>query len=263
MREARSASDERAERRPPPAIAVVVPAHNESALLGATLRSTRAAARRLGPDGPRVVTVVAADACTDGTAAVARRHGAHVVEVSRRNVGAARAAAVTAALGLLGEDAWRTWIAVTDADTVVPARWLSHQLFHAGRGWECVVGTVRVASHPPVDKAVLHRHDALYFAGRPPVRRLPWDHPHVHGANLGVTAEAYRSAGGFPPLTHGEDRALVAALEREGRRILRTDRCPVRTAGRSTPRAPHGFGAFLRALDHPAETGAEPPELPR
>ena len=43
-------------------------------------------------------------------------------------------------------------------------------------------------------------------------------HPHVHGANLGVTAAAYLAAGGFSALRTGEDHALVRALETAGRR---------------------------------------------
>jgi hypothetical protein len=44
-------------------------------------------------------------------------------------------------------------------------------------------------------------------------------HRHVHGANLGVSAEAYRRAGGFPPLTCSEDVALVDRLIATGARI--------------------------------------------
>ncbi|MGW7554859.1 glycosyltransferase, partial [Streptomyces rimosus] len=80
----------------PAALVVAVPAHNEEAALPAALRALHTAARQpeLLARRVRVVTVVAADACSDGTAALARRHGAHVVELERRNVGAARAAAV-------------------------------------------------------------------------------------------------------------------------------------------------------------------------
>lgn len=48
----------------------------------------------------------------------------------------------------------------------------------------------------------------------------------------------------------GEDRALVEALPGTAR-VLRTDACPVLTSGRTAPRAPGGFGVFLRDLAGP------------
>ncbi|WP_241779284.1 glycosyltransferase [Streptomyces rimosus] len=183
----------------PAALVVAVPAHNEEAALPAALRALHTAARQpeLLARRVRVVTVVAADACSDGTAALARRHGAHVVELERRNVGAARAAAVAHGLDLLGPAADRAWIATTDADTLVPAAWLAHQVEQAAAGWDCVLGTIRVAPHPTLSAAVAQRHRSLYFAGRP-ARDRAWDHPHVHGANLGVAADAYSAHEGSP-----------------------------------------------------------------
>jgi glycosyltransferase involved in cell wall biosynthesis len=231
----------------PSACAVIVPAHDEAATLSATLHSVRAAARHPEVAGVPVLTVVVADACTDGTVAVAEAGGALVVRESFHNVGRARASGARAALRRLSAYGDGLWLATTDADTVVPPRWLAHQVRHARQGWECVVGTVRLAPHPPLAPATAARHDAHYFAQRPPGPGA-WHHPHVHGANLGVGAGPYQEAGGFPPLAHSEDRSLVAALERAGRRILRTDVCPVLTSGRVDSRAPHGFGAFLTSL---------------
>ncbi|MFH9424255.1 glycosyltransferase [Streptomyces sp. NPDC017529] len=235
--------------RTPKALVVAVPAHNEAAALPAALRALHTAARHseLSARRVRVVTVVAADACSDNTAALARRHGAHVVELSRHNVGAARGAAITHGLGLLGPAADRAWIATTDADTLVPTTWLAHQIEQAAAGWDCVLGTIRVAPHPKLSAAVAQRHHTLYFAGQPGQDRA-WVHPHVHGANLGVAADAYRRVRGFPALAHSEDHALATALERAGARILRTDRCPVLTSGRTDPRATHGFGTYLQEL---------------
>ncbi|MFJ4922900.1 ATP-binding protein [Streptomyces sp. NPDC088725] len=236
----------------PAACAVVIPAHNEAAVLPDALRAVRAAMGHPALAGVRLLTVVAADDCADETAEAGRRAGARVVEVARHNVGAARAAAADLALGLLGTYGDGLWIATTDADTLVPRDWLAHQLHQAGRGWECVVGTVRIAPHPLLGPATAAGHDARYFADRP-AGAAGWSHSHVHGANLGVAAAPYREAGGFPALVHSEDRALVAALERRGRRILRTDRCPVLTSGRPDFRAPHGLGALLDALARDAD----------
>ncbi|MFH8347611.1 glycosyltransferase [Streptomyces sp. NPDC018045] len=245
----------------PTAIVVAVPAHNEAATLPSTLRALHTATHhhRLLAQNLPVVTVVAADACFDDTATLARRYGAHVVQLARRNVGAARAAAVAHGLDLLGPAADRAWIATTDADTLVPATWLTHQIEQATAGWDCVLGTIRVAPHSTLSTTAAQHHHTRYFAGRPE-RDHTWAHPHVHGANLGVAARAYHRAHGFPPLTHSEDHALATALQRTGARILRTDHCPVLTSGRTTPRAPHGFGTYLQTLTPaPAPTSASAP----
>lgn len=201
---------------------VVVPAHDEQERLPACLAALR---------GTPVVVV--ADACTDRTAEVARRHGANVVEIAARNVGAARAAGVRALLrhGV-------SWVATTDADTLVPPGWLGSQLRYATRGWDAVVGTVEVTDwtgHPPRRIAAYARHYAR-------------DAAPVHGANLGFTARAYVTSGGFPPVRTGEDRALVAAMTAAGHRVLHTPQVTVMTSARHRHRAPHGFGHLLTTL---------------
>ena len=74
------------------------------------------------------------------------------------------------------------------------------------------------------------------------------NHPHVHGANLGVRASAYVLAGGFPRLRSHEDRALVDRLRQHGAAVWSTDTIRVRTSGRTDARAPQGFGAYLLSL---------------
>ena len=63
---------------------------------------------------------------------------------------------------------------------------------------------------------------------------------HVHGANLGVRADAYLRAGGFPDRPAHEDVDLVAALVASGARVVATDACDVLTSGRLVGRAPGG-----------------------
>ena len=73
-------------------------------------------------------------------------------------------------------------------------------------------------------------------------------HRHVHGANLGVSSSAYVKAGGFKPLAFDEDVALVDALRTTGATIAWSAAPRVRTSARLEPRAPLGFGAYLRLL---------------
>ncbi|MEU8915640.1 hypothetical protein [Streptomyces nigrescens] len=63
----------------PEAIAVVIPAHNEEALLPPALAAVTAAAGHPALADLRVMTVVAADACVDETAKVADTAGASVL----------------------------------------------------------------------------------------------------------------------------------------------------------------------------------------
>jgi glycosyltransferase involved in cell wall biosynthesis len=222
------------------AVGLVVPAHDEEDLLPACLAGIREAAGMARPTPVRVVVV--ADACTDQTAQLARSHGAAVVEINARSVGAARQAGMREVLRQLGHlDPAQVWLATTDADTLVPPGWLSQQLRYAGQGWDAVIGTVTVADwtgHPP---EVPSRYREHYGAPA-------GNHPHVHGANLGFTAQAYLAAGGFMLRRTAEDRALVKALEEAGRRVLRTTQVSVVTSARRHARAPLGFSHLLSTL---------------
>ncbi|AUG81745.1 glycosyl transferase [Kitasatospora sp. MMS16-BH015] len=232
------------------ALAVVVPARDEEELLPGCLQALRRAARHPGvPDLPVLVTVVA-DGCTDDTVRIAHHHEAQVVELTGHNVGAARAAGCARALLAAGElvpgiAPDRVWLAQTDADSQVPPDWIVRHLAFAVSGWHALAGTVRVADwrgHPRRTAAAFARH---YRADG----RGSGGHAHVHGANLGVRADAYQAVGGFRPVAVGEDRVLVAALDAAGYRIGRTVHSPVTTSGRRVPRARGGFGDFLRGLD--------------
>lgn len=227
-------------------IGVVVPAHDEEELLVGCLTAIGAAVRALSSDAGdetlRSVVIVALDACRDGSAdVVARCPGVVPLVVDQRNVGRARAAGVTESLRRLALPDDAVWLATTDADCAVPPTWLTAQRDAADAGADAVVGTVRVAdwsSHPP---EVASRFAELYaHAGR--------EHPHVHGANLGVRASALRRAGGVPPLALAEDVALVAALERTGARVLRSAEVPVVTSARPLSRTRGGFADLLRSL---------------
>jgi glycosyltransferase involved in cell wall biosynthesis len=233
------------------AVGVVVPAHDEEELLPACLAALGQAVATVTAERPglRVRIVVAADACTDDTAAVARRAGALVVPLDFKNVGTARAAGLNELLRP-GATAWggwrpapeRLWLATTDADSVVPARWLADQLRLAEAGWEAVVGTVAVADWTGHADRTVREFTRRYGSWQ------DW-HPHVHGANLGFTARAYAAVGGFPALRTGEDRALVAALQARGYRVLRSAAAPVATSSRVKYRAPAGFGHDLATLN--------------
>lgn len=222
-------------------IAVIVPAHNEAADIGRCLESIALAAKHPGLQGEPVVAVVALDACTDETPEVCAHYGAAAISLENRCVGAARAAAASHALA-----SGARWIASTDADTHVPSDWLWKQ---ANCGADAFCGVVEVRDWLDYPAAVRQA-----FAGREHARD---GHRHIHGANLGVSAAAYQEVGGFPPLTTGEDVALVQALQCSGATIAWRARPVVTTSARRSARAPHGFSGFLRALEREVlEAGA-------
>jgi hypothetical protein len=70
-------------------------------------------------------------------------------------------------------------------------------------------------------------------------------HPHVHGANMGVRADASLKAGGWLALETAEDHDLWHRLRHSGHCALSAAKLQVTTSGRKTGRAPHGFAEAL------------------
>ena len=233
----------------PSAVVVVVPARDEEDLLPRCLASLAVASRRVAHLGVRTEVVVVADSCTDRTADVANAAGASVLEVLAGRVGAARAAGVRHGLGPVRADLHTTWLAHTDADSVVPADWLVTQLQHATRGADAVLGTVRLAGAEdgePVPAA--HQPLVDRWAERYVAQLLPdLTHPHVHGANLGVRADAYLAVGGFDDLDLHEDHVLAARLREAGHHVVTTSLDPVVTSHRLRGRVDGGVSTDLRS----------------
>ena len=231
-------------------VAVVVPAHDEAARIGRCLASlARALAHPAVAALDRRVVVVA-DRCSDDTVAVARRAlprgvAGAVASVDFESAGRARADGVALALAAWPDaDPAATWLASTDADTWVPADWLARQVGAAARGYVAVAGIV------DVDTFAGHRHRAGLRRLFRATYAIPADrpHPHVHGCNLGVRADAYLHAGGWPPVGLAEDHGLWNAIRSRGWRCLSDRWLRVVTSGRPDGRARGGFADTLVAL---------------
>lgn len=212
-------------------IGVVVPVHNEEKTLEACIGAIQRAAANPRLHGEQVVIMVVLDSCTDASLRVAQAMGVRTLRLSASNVGQARSAG---AQTLLRRNA--RWLAFTDADSVVSADWLADQL---SLDAEVVCGSVAVA-WPPGSEALRIRHERTYCDRD--------GHRHIHGANLGMTARAYRKAGGFPPLKCSEDVALVQALVRLGETICWSAVPRVRTSARLNGRLEGGFADYLLRL---------------
>lgn len=207
-------------------IAVIVPANNEEALLVDAIDAIDAASAEVDLD---IELIVVANGCTDRTAEIASDRGARVLVDNVPNVGAARALGAGWALRH-GPDG--LWLASTDADSRVPLNWMTAQARCAAFGFDLFLGTVCL---PEEDVARHQQWVGRYRAGR----------AHVHGANLGVRATAYRDVGGFRPLPAHEDADLVGRLRRAGAMTMWVTDVPVTTSARSDPRAPAGVGTDL------------------
>lgn len=190
------------------------------------------------------MVVVVADDCSDATADIARKADAVVLPVQARNVGSARAEGAQFAL-----DAGARWLAFTDADSVVGGDWLADQI---ALNSDAVCGTVAVRHWGGYGAPMQRHHERTYTDAD--------GHQHIHGANLGVSADAYRRAGGFQALATSEDVALVDALRDVGARIAWSARPRVETSARRAFRAPLGFGAtLLRIHEELQHVGAAAP----
>jgi hypothetical protein len=183
---------------------VVIPAHNEAAVIGRLLTALRE-----GADGPgRFEVVVACNGCTDETAAIARDHGARVVETPD----ASKIAALNAA------DATATAFPrfYVDADVVLTGRAVTD----VARALASPAGPL--CATPPM---------AVELAGRPWTVRGFYDVwcriPYLRDAHVGSGVFALSEAGRrrfdeFPEVI-GDDLFVRNLFGRTERRVVATD----------------------------------------
>lgn len=254
------------------AAGVVLPARDEEDTVEACLHGLRRALdAAAGAGAVRVAVTVVLDRCRDATAERVARAlagwppgwaevfevvpaGGHrraltpggPVAVAGAGVGALRDLGVRRTLARLGDHPLdRVWLLHTDADTVVPAGWVVDHLALAAAGARGVAGLADLdEAAAPLEAAVRERYDAVVAAGVG-----AGGHRHVYGANLGVRADTYLAAGGFPGDGAGEDRALWERLEDSGVPLARPLDLRVRTSARRQGRAGGGLADLLRSLE--------------
>nr|WP_317735901.1 glycosyltransferase [Gordonia amicalis] len=214
-------------------IVVVVPAHNERALLPSCLTALDAAVAGVRVS---VQVIVVLDSCDDDSAEIVPDH-VTTLHVAARCVGTARREGFGAAAPTPADT---TWFATTDADSVVPPDWLRTHVQAAGSGADAFVGIITPDGFdgwPPGTATTFARS----YDARP-------GHQHVHGANLGVRASAYAAAGGFRDLDAHEDVDLVRRLQETAAHIVWGAEAPVLTSTRRSGRTVDGFASYLRQL---------------
>jgi glycosyltransferase involved in cell wall biosynthesis len=173
---------------------VLIPARNEEELLPQCLSSVLEASKQLSSSTTSCDIVVAVDLSTDRTYEIASKMlkgKGTVVSLNAGAVGEARTLAAQVALRRYQGPLHRCWLANTDADCRVPKSWLADHLMLCGLGAEAVAGTVDVLDFSEHAAGVERRFRSSYHVSP------DGTHPHVHGANFGVRADAYVRAGGW------------------------------------------------------------------
>lgn len=222
-------------------LCVLIPACNEEALLSRCLKSVLYSITQLDPIH-RVEVVLAVDSSTDNSYAIGQEllqnHG-RVIQVALANVGYARKMATQHALQNYIGDLANCWLANTDADCIIPSEWLAYQLVLANQGYQGVTGIVDVDSFDEHAPWVPQKFKETYQI------HADGTHPHVHGANLGVRADAYMQAGEWSAVKTAEDHDLWNRLKKLNISLISDAKLCVKTSGRKIGRAPDGFAQAL------------------
>lgn len=194
-------------------ISFVIPAHNEERLIGATIDAIHAAAR-VGVTPPNEYEIVVADdASTDGTRAVAVSRGARVVSHDRRQISATRNLGARHARG--------ERLVFVDADTRVTPEAVAFALRAMDRGAVGGGGTVRFDGRVPLYARVFLFALTVLFR----LLRL------TGGAFFFCRRDALAAVGGWDETVFaGEEIELAKALKRHGRFVIVPH--PVVTSGR-------------------------------
>jgi cellulose synthase/poly-beta-1,6-N-acetylglucosamine synthase-like glycosyltransferase len=224
-------------------VGVVVPARNEEPTIEACIDSIFASLDACTQVDSSWVAVVA-DSCTDRTSAMARAMlsgRGELIECTASSAGMARRLGVERVLRrFAAHPADRVWIANTDADSEPAADWITRQLTLADQGYCGVAGIVQV------EDSDHHKADVIRALLEDYVLHPDGTHPHVHGANLGIRADAYLDAGGWSDLALAEDHCLWTRVRARGWKLVSSIASVVTTSGRLNGRAKGGFADTLR-----------------
>ncbi len=252
---------------------VVVPAHDEEALVGSCLQAL-AEQDGIPPEEYEILLVL--DRCADATEDRALEVTAkypdmrlRLLEGPGRGAGHARRVGMEEAYArLMSLDRPDGLIASTDADTVAAPTWLSAQLEATARGAKAIGGRIELRDETDLPYGVSGwraeqgrlRQRELLAVPDPAGEGVPiqTEHWQFSGASLALTAAAYGEVGGLEPRAALEDEYLERALQRRGIPIERPLAVRVATSARLVGRAKRGLArdlalaAWVRSNTHDA-----------
>lgn len=185
-------------------VSIIVPTLNEAAHLGRTLDAARRAAEHCGLE---YELIVPDNGSSDGSQAIAREHGARVLDCPGVSIAALRNRGAAQASG--------DWLAFLDADMEVPRQWLSEWQRVRRSDQADVLGLVHQAPQqaPWYARAWLQRVAAA--------RDRPALQDWLPTANLRMERHWFELVGGFDErLRTSEDKDLSLRLGRAGARLL-------------------------------------------
>jgi hypothetical protein len=199
----------------------------------------RAAVLRADQHYPEVPVVVcfALDRRKDNSAAIIDAAVFPHVRSNALVVGAARAARVTGALDQVCSRAdHTTWLANTDADSVVPSDWLIRQIYLANHGADVIVGGVH-PNEAELDEEPRHACQLTHLDGQA--------QGHAYFANLRIHAKVYhpRKVSHRSWSMRSRSRTRTAASTSQARSAADID---VSTSGRLGGRTHGGYARHLR-----------------
>ncbi|MFG0257642.1 MAG: glycosyltransferase [Phycisphaerales bacterium JB043] len=193
-------------------LSFVIPAYNEAALIGRTIRSIHDAMRTIETTIEHEI-VVADDASTDATQSIAREHGACVVPVEHRQIAATRNSGARHAAG--------KWLIFVDADTMVTpdaVRGAVDAMRKGASGGGC---RVRFDGRIPLYARLM----------LPPMMILYRVVGIASGSFLFCTREAFERSGGFDESYYASEELWMSrAIKAQGRFVFL--RAHVVTSGR-------------------------------
>lgn len=217
-------------------IAIVIPAHNEALTIRQCLVALQVAIEKI-PETVTAYPIVVLDSCTDETLDIVKELGVEHISCDYQCVGRVRDLGIRQAI-----ENGATWLACTDADSIVEADWLIQQLAHLKQQkTDMICGVVSVDDWTRLTAQTRTDYLAHY--------QDKMGHRHIHGANLCFSGEAYLAVGGFKPIGCHEDVDLVNRFQAHNYDIVWSNRVRVVTSSRLEARASEGFAAFLNNLE--------------
>jgi glycosyltransferase involved in cell wall biosynthesis len=209
-----------------PRLSIIIPAHNEEALIGKCVRSCMNAAEALGES---FEVIVVNDASTDRTVEIARQSGAIVLEVERRQISAVRNEGARIARG--------EWLVFMDGDT-----WMTPEVLIAvKRSFQS--GAIGGGAGVQFDGDVPIYARIMMSVLVPAFRMMRM----ATGCFMYATRPAFDDVGGFDEsLFASEEVAFSKAMKKQGRFVVLPER--VTTSGRKVRQySPWQlFGVILR-----------------